>query len=97
MQHVQQMVADAASKVPAFRQPTPDALTAALKDVALYKAPGFYVLDSEAPQVLQDVNKLKVQAWRKSSRRLRDELRPRLCMRPCGLCRCVLAVRIGGQ
>ena len=61
VQQLQQMVADAVSKVPALRQPTPDALTAALKDVALYKSPGFYVLEPEYPQVMQDIDKIKVQ------------------------------------
>ena len=62
LQHVQQMVADAASKAPELRLPTPEALTAALKDVALFKAPGFYLLgDPEGPPVAQDIARLKVQ------------------------------------
>ncbi|KAK9803349.1 hypothetical protein WJX73_006993 [Symbiochloris irregularis] len=44
--HIQQMLADVCTQVPSLRKPpTRKALTDALKEVAKYVAPGFYVLD----------------------------------------------------
>ena len=61
------MVGDAAKRAPALRAPNADQLTAALKasregapQVAVFKAPGFYTLDTEEPQILREVEALQV-------------------------------------
>ena len=44
-----------------LRVPAADALTGALKEVAIFKAPGFYTLDTYKPEVVRDAAALKVQ------------------------------------
>ena len=54
------MVSEAAGKARVLRVPGADALTAALREVAVFKAPGFYTLDTDEAQVVREADALQV-------------------------------------
>ena len=61
MQALEQALAEVAARVPGFKPPTGDALTAQLKRVAEYVTPGKYIL-AKAASVVRDAVKLKERA-----------------------------------
>lgn len=54
------MLSDVAEKVPSLRKPpTREALTAALKEVSRFVAPGFYLLDDVLGQLAREAKELE--------------------------------------